>query len=433
MTSPAGLERLRHEESARLFRMMLRTRLVFTPLPFALAISFVWFDRSAWRRALLLSMVVAMMIFSVAELLRFRRHGLRPGMVRLNFAFMIALQAGAMIATGGIESPGLATMLPLMLVASVVLTPVESAVVTAFELALLWSLALVALGRRVPDLVPALFGGGPRAGHNDALLIGLAVVLSVFVLIISRIGRRVRTHLDAALWRVHQAREETLQMHAEQARLLTTLSGEIAHELKNPLSSVKGLAALVARDLQGKSAERIGVLQREVERMQGILDEFLNFSRPLVPLAQERVDLVALCDQVIALHEGAAAERGLELSLRAERPAAAHCDPRKIKQVLINLIQNAIEASPPGAPIFVDVANGGAGGARVAVIDRGAGPSPEIAARLFEAGVTTKPNGSGLGLTVARALARQHGGELELRAGAGGGCEAVLALPGGAS
>jgi signal transduction histidine kinase len=177
----------------------------------------------------------------------------------------------------------------------------------------------------------------------------------------------------------------------------------------------------------GKSGERLAVLRREVDRMQGILEEFLNFSRPLVPVATEKVDIDALCREVAALHEGMAHERGISIKVRGAG-ATALCDPRKIEQILLNLVQNALEASPTGATVEIESSHD-SDCVRVRVLDRGPGVAAELAARVFAPGLTSKAQGSGLGLTIARALARQHGGDLEIGAREGGGCVAVLRLP----
>jgi signal transduction histidine kinase len=215
---------------------------------------------------------------------------------------------------------------------------------------------------------------------------------------------------------------------ADENRTLGLLTAEIAHELKNPLASVKGLAGLVAKDVDGRAAERMVVLRREVDRMQEVLEQFLTLSRPVVPLEVAPVDLGALCEEVAALHEGVAAEQGVRIAVRAPRGLSLAGDGRKLLQVMTNLVQNALAVSPQGSAIGVE-AERGSTGFTLRVLDRGPGLAPDVKERAFEPGVTTKPDGSGLGLAIARSLARQQGGEVELTAREGGGVIAIVRLP----
>jgi signal transduction histidine kinase len=207
---------------------------------------------------------------------------------------------------------------------------------------------------------------------------------------------------------------------------MMTLSGEIAHELKNPLASVKGLAALAELE-QARAPERLRILKHEIERMEGILTEFLNFSRPLVPLTQEETDLDTLCLRVLELHEGLASDRNIALSAPTGGPMPVRCDRRKVQQILINLVQNAIDASSAGGEVSITI-DDETDDRVVRVLDRGHGIPAELKARVFEPGVTSKPRGSGLGLTIVRLLAAQHGGSVTLRDREGGGCVAELRL-----
>jgi len=426
--NPPGFEEIQRHELSRLFGLMGRARLVLLPAVLGFLAWLAFTEQSRWRQALLGVAVPLAAAFVVAEWRRFRREGFTQGTVERNLAVAVIGQQVFSAASGGIESP----LLPLAVVFSVFVGLFVhrrlSYVLLALQLAGVWAMTALALWGGFTQLTPAAFGGGARGGHSDSLVWASALLLSFFLAVGRGVGRVSRKVFDAMLRRALAAQEDVRSSHAERSEELTALSAEIAHELKNPLASVKGLAGLLEAGVApGKAAERLGVLRREVDRMQGILDEFLNFSRPLVPLALGRVDLAALAREVAALHEGLARERGVMLEVRAA-PAPVRCDPRKVKQLLINLLQNAIEASPPGGSVELETA-AGPEGAQARVLDRGRGPDPTLGERLFEAGVTTKPRGSGLGLPIARQLARQHGGELTLGPRPGGGAVAELSLP----
>lgn len=160
--------------------------------------------------------------------------------------------------------------------------------------------------------------------------------------------------------------------------------------------------------------------------MQSVLEGFLNFSRPLSPLALTETESGELCREVAVLHEGLAHSRGVSIEVEAD-DVTVRGDPRKMKQILINVVQNAIEASSQGDSIVIECTKEN-GCAVIAVLDQGQGLDASLG-NVFEPGVTSKASGSGIGLTIARALARQHEGDLELRRREPRGMVAVLRLP----
>jgi two-component system, NtrC family, sensor histidine kinase HydH len=424
---PPGYDEIQHEELSHLFGRVTRARLLGVPVAIGVVVWLALAKVTPWRWSLLTGLALFAMVVFVHEVLRFRRRGLGRRAFVVNFGFAALGQATASLATGGIESPLFLAMFPIATAGAMLVEPPMLFALVGTQIVAVWMMVWIKLGALLPNFNPSLFGGDALPGWNDAHVVWVASFATLGLGLATFIGRSLRTSFDSVLRRGLEARNEVLRAHAERARELAALSGEIAHELKNPLASIKGLAALLAEDAPpGKPAERLAVLRREVDRMQGILEEFLNFSRPLVPLSLETVDLRALLEEVAEMHEGTARERGVRLVVAADEQPV-RCDPRKIKQAIINLVQNAIDASPPGAAVEIQIE----GGARVRalVLDRGPGVAAELADKVFEPGVTTKARGSGLGLTIARALVRQHGGDVTLEPRPGGGTVATMQLP----
>lgn len=431
-SAPDGLERLSLEEVEdaaleTLFQKGVQLRLYFAPFVFLAVMSLLAWDPATWRLWVVIFGVTLALARLSVEFLRARREGFQRTRLSTLLPVPATLLLLVVSSSGGLDSP-IFVMLPLVTVfLCLLLRPVYGAVFAAIATVLVWTLAAVAWNEWVPTLIPAAFGGGPRVPGTAALLFTRATFHTFALLWAALAGWVMRRGFQSAIQRALDARDELLKSHDESTKSLTTLVAEIAHELKNPLASVKGLAALVDRGAQGKEKERLTVLRREVDRMQEILESFLNFSRPLVPLDVAPVRLTEVVEQVAALHEGVARERGVSVRLDARPELTVKADGRKLKQVIINLVQNALDVTPGGGAVDVVVAPH-ASGAKISVMDRGPGVKhPE---RVFDPGVTTKENGSGLGLTIARLLARQHGGDLQLFSRDGGGTVAELTLPG---
>ncbi|MCB9633938.1 MAG: HAMP domain-containing histidine kinase [Sandaracinus sp.] len=426
MSSASPSRSLDEIASQQLLIHLRRLRRTVVPSSLAMALVLVAVDPASWRHALTVVGLSAV----TAAIMNERRKLETPRSVALTMVMGGFAQMAIVFELGGLASPLLPVLVVFALVSNVVAPSNFGIFFTlGIQVPVVWIYAFVHHYGWIPELVPSawdgLFAEPGTPGPGPFLGAGFITMMIVTSMAAGRL-------LRAAMLKVvrDQLARTTaeLETHAEATRTLTRLSAEIAHELKNPLASVKGLSALVARDLEGKTAERMDVLRREVDRMQAILEEFLTYSRPLVPLAPEDVDLATVVRDVITLHEAMAAQRGVELLAKTSEPVRLRCDPRKVRQVLLNVVQNAIEATPAKGKVRLalvvrenDVS--------LLVDDEGSGLGELEPGRVFDVGFTTKDTGSGIGLAVARGLARQHGGELVLERRDEGGCRARLVLP----
>jgi len=411
------LEDMQRAAQRSLLERLVVVRLALAPVMLALQGAIWWYAPDPWRGAFTALVATAMLTVFGVEFWRVRSGRAGPLAAPLNVVAMLWVQLGVVVASGGIHSPFL-VLLPVM--AGQVTVGFgrswPAGLVVAAHLGVTWALVFAELST----------GWSPAMGGDGAvgLVLVRALVLTVVEVAAVGMAHKVRTMVVTGVGDVVAAHDNERRAHAEHARELVSMTGEIAHELKNPLASIKGLAALLARDLDGRSAERLAVLRTEVDRMQETLDTFLDLSRPLVPLAEVDVELAGLATEVSTLCDGLL--RARDLTLRVEGRHTARVDRRKLRQVLVNLVQNAIEAAPAGSEVVVQVEPDG-----FRVLDRGPGLPPGLAERVFEPGVTTRPRGNGLGLAIARGLVRQHGGELASSDRDGGGTAASVVLPAG--
>jgi signal transduction histidine kinase len=315
--------------------------------------------------------------------------------------------------TGGLESPFLLHLTVAWVMGAFLIPRRVSFAIATVAVIWMWTMAILSL--RPGALVPRVFLAGPP-DHARVYYFFCATLQTVSVLACRQLGVALRGIVEEMVRRSFANRDETLRAHSERTTELVTLSGQIAHELEQPLAQLESLAAAIDGEPEpARAAAQLTALQAEVARMQAILEEFLNFSRPLVPLTLGAVDLLEVVSDVGYLHEGLAAERRVALELPRDARCEVRCDARKVKQMLINLMQNALVVSPAGSAIIVELACADRQ-ATLRVCDRGPGGPAPAAER-------------GLGFTIVRALAEQHGGSFAVRERVGGGCVAELFLP----
>ncbi len=213
-------------------------------------------------------------------------------------------------------------------------------------------------------------------------------------------------------------------------RELEQLGMTVAHELKNPLTAVKAFAQLGLRNpAEAASHERLGVIEREVTRMQEILRTCLSSTRRIDLVRRTRVALGPLVSETLLVLSAWANGAGVQLLSRGD--ATVDADPSRLKEALLNLVANAIEATPPGGEVVVQVqARGGA--AEIVIRDTGRGMPAEILQRMGTPFFTTREEGSGLGVALAHAVIASHGGALRYESEPGMGTTVRATLPGGA-
>lgn len=217
-------------------------------------------------------------------------------------------------------------------------------------------------------------------------------------------------------------REETkaLAAQAEAARVrhmaeIGRTTAAVAHEIRNPLTGISAAAQMILADDPG-AREYAQIIRDEAERLETLCESFLEHARPM-RLRREPTRLGDAVRHVVRLLESQAASRGVRIATDLpRREQARYLDAGKVQQALINIVQNAIQASRPGGVVFVRVRSGA-----VCVEDQGEGIEADVVPRLFSPFFTTKEHGTGLGLANVRRIAEAHGGDVRIDSAPGEG------------
>ena len=227
----------------------------------------------------------------------------------------------------------------------------------------------------------------------------------------------------------------TVRRLMDQYTEIARLAGALAHEIKNPLSTIRLNMELLAEDLgepetaqQRRVLKRVDGVRRECSRLQSLLDDFLSFAK-VRRLHLEPTDLNHQIEDVLEFFAPEARDGGIEIVhyLDPDLPRV-RLDREAFRQALLNLIINAKQAMPDGGQLMVRTAAQGATVA-IIIIDTGCGMDEHTASKMFEAFFSTKPGGSGLGLPTTQKIIDGHGGRISVHSELGRGTQITIELP----
>ena len=229
--------------------------------------------------------------------------------------------------------------------------------------------------------------------------------------------------------------EEVNRKLVAQYTEIAALAGGLAHEIKNPLSTIGLNMELLAEDFadaetprERRAMAKIAVVQRECQRLQTLLDDFLNFAK-LRTLRLEPSDLNQQIQRVVDFYRPQAKESNIELVsfLDPDLPSVV-LDRESFHGTLINLVINAHQAMPQGGQLLFRTRQTRTGVA-LDLIDTGCGMDEHTQQHIFEAFYSTKPGGSGLGLPTTRKIVEVHGGRISVQSEVGKGTQFTIELP----
>lgn len=228
-----------------------------------------------------------------------------------------------------------------------------------------------------------------------------------------------------------------MQYRAKQAERLAelgTLAGGLAHEIKNPLSTVQVNLQLLQEDLapdhpaSSRLLSRLNTTQRETTRLREILDDFLRYAGRL-ELQYGPVDLNNMLEEMADFFHPQAAQQRVQVRVRkSDKPIVVQGDEKLLKQALLNLMLNGTQAMANGGELILSVVGNGQE-ARLDVVDTGPGIAPEALSRIFDAYYSTRKGGTGLGLAMTRRIVEEHGGRLSVQSEVGKGTDFAIHLP----
>ena len=253
-------------------------------------------------------------------------------------------------------------------------------------------------------------------------------------------ARRVAAEQEAARARQElalQTRVGDCEQRRQSLAAFAKLASHVAHEVRNPLSSIMLNTELLEEEAArcgcegaSEATALIGSIKQEAQRLQHLTDEYLAFARPPRPAAAHQ-SLNAVVEELAHLVREEARRSGITVETRLSRGCpCALIDPHQIKQAALNLVRNAMQAMPDGGRLTISTDVAADGTVALSVDDTGPGIPEELRCLILEPFFTSKPQGTGLGLPLAAHIVRDHGGELDFGPAPGGsGTRFTITLP----
>jgi two-component system sensor histidine kinase HydH len=299
-------------------------------------------------------------------------------------------------------------------------------------------------------IVLAAFWFGIRGGILSALIISAFSIVYIFIHPLADPHDAFNEYTEIAFYlaigslagvlleneRSNRRKREDAERklgQAERLSLVGQMVASIAHEIKNPLGSIKG-AVQILKDPKTPSTDKIeftDIIEKEVDRLDGVVGEYLSYAKP-APSKVSNTNMGELAATVIKQIKYQCDERGIKIILEQNKVPPITADANKLRQVLLNILLNAIQAMPNGGEIRFSCRqfNDDSGNRlELRIADTGPGISPENLAKIFDPFFSTKAHGTGLGLATAQAIVSEHNGLIVAESKLGEGTTFIISLP----